>query len=63
MCVDSNGFIGGSKLTVNGIAKKIGYSPKQVQFTLNAVATNGGNTLLLQVTGANIGPGSGVCQF
>ena len=60
---DSNGFIGGSKLTVNGIGKKVGYSPKQVQFILNAVATNGGNTLLLQVTGTNIGPGSGVCQF
>jgi hypothetical protein len=60
---DGNGFIGGSRLTVNGIAKKVGYSPKQVQFTLNAVAINGGNTLLLQVTGANIGPDSGICQF
>jgi hypothetical protein len=60
---DSNGFIGGSKIIVNGIRKKAGTAPKQVQFILNAVATNGVNTILLQTSGTTPGPGSGVCQF
>ena len=60
---ENNGFIGGSKFTINGIAKKVGFMPQQVQITLNAVATNSGNTILLQATGSTQTPGSGVCQF
>ena len=59
---DINGFIGGSKLTVNGIGKKVGYSPKQVQFILNAVATNGGNTLFFMSAPTNTSTMNGACQ-
>jgi len=60
---DSNGFVGGHKLTVSGTGK-IGSVTKQFTFILNAVATNNGNTLMLQTSGTTgPGPGTGVCQF
>jgi hypothetical protein len=63
----STGFVGGYVLVasgpvyINGVA-----NGKTGQLTINAVPTNGGNTILLQFGGAanpGIGAGSGVCQF
>lgn len=59
---DSNGFSGGSKLTVTGAAK-IGSKSQQFTLVFNAVASNGGNTIMLQNSSPGPGPGSGVCQF
>jgi len=59
---DLNGFAGGSKLMVSGTATMSG-TRQQFTMVMNAVATNNGNTIMLQFSGTTPGPGSGVCQF
>jgi len=62
---DANGFSGGSRITIEITAKK---ETQTITATViwNAVATNGGKTILLQgsrLTNGTGEPASGVCQF
>lgn len=62
---DANGFAGGSKITTDITGKK-GSQSITATVVWNAVATNGGKTILLQgsrLTNGSGDPFSGVCQF
>ena len=62
---DANGFLGGYKITIDITGRK-GSQTTTSTAIMNAVATNGGKTIMLQGTRLTNGTGepfSGVCQF